>query len=123
MKRFLDYTVLVVILLLALGPPARGAEWNPTASDSNGNTAGGSGALVDTAGEANTAFGYQALDSNTTGNLNTASGSQALYNNTSGYDNTASGSYALRSNTTGSSNTASGHAAMHGNTTGGANTA
>jgi len=46
MKRFLDYPVVVVILLLALGQPARGAEWNPTASDAQGSTAGGTGALA-----------------------------------------------------------------------------
>jgi hypothetical protein len=69
----------------------------------------------------------QALYSNTAGNWNTAFGYQALYSNTGnssgGYENTASGSYALYSNTTGSYNTASGFEALYSNTTGGYNTA
>ena len=55
-----------------------------------------------------TAYGTNALFSNTTGIGNTASGYEALRSNTTGHSNTASGADALRSNTTGNINTASG---------------
>src|ERR1700680_4254777 len=79
---------------------------DPTSSDSFGNTAGGSNALMsntpDTSGNStdgyyNTAFGFQALVNNTVGQGNTASGFDALASNTSGKHNTASGSFALLS--------------------------
>src|SRR5262249_29642190 len=54
------------------GPP------NPTPSDANGNTAGGTNALVHTTtGSANTAFGFQALTTLTMGVHNTAVGNDA----------------------------------------------
>src|SRR5262249_9220741 len=56
----------------------------------------------------NSAFGYQALYSNTTGSLNAAIGIRALYYNTSGSTNTASGTLALYANTNGFGNTANG---------------
>jgi len=42
-------------------------------------------------GVQNTAFGYEALESNTTGNYNTASGYGALYKYTTGSNNIAMG--------------------------------
>ena len=98
---------------------------NPTTSDANSNTAGGTGALSSLAvgGNSNTAFGRNALNSNTTGDFNTATGNQALLTNTTGNGNTASGHNALNSNTTGSFNTASGSGALASNTAGTANTA
>jgi Chaperone of endosialidase len=99
---------------------------NPTASDANNNTAGGTGALQVVSGNLgndNTAFGYAALLSNATGDRNTASGVNALRDNTSGYSNTASGINALANNTTGFTNTANGENALVSNTTGASNTA
>jgi FtsZ-binding cell division protein ZapB len=117
---------VVASLLLALGQPAPGAELNPTLSDGNYNTRGGTNALPKTTGPGNydnTAFGYGALYYNTAGYHNTASGAWALYNNTAGYGNTASGSFALYANTAGKYNTASGFYALHNNTEGNYNTA
>jgi hypothetical protein len=62
---------------------------NPTVSDTNGNTAGGTGALQNVVGGpdpgfSNTAFGFNALISNTTGNSNTAMGQGTLEINTTG---------------------------------------
>ena len=71
----------------------------------------------------NTAFGYQALSSNTTGTVNTAIGYQALTSNTSGDQNTAVGTAALDVNTTGTCNTAMGQSALGQNITGSYNTA
>jgi trimeric autotransporter adhesin len=117
-------TVGTVGLALLLGS---GFAWagppNPTASDSNANTAGGTNALIMTAGRYNTGFGYEALRHDTTGQENTAIGIDALYANTTGNENTAIGSGALESNTTGYHNTASGVNALTGNTEGIENTA
>jgi hypothetical protein len=69
------FFVLALTVSVWAGPP------NPTASDSAGNTAGGSGALSnDTTGFSNTAFGSRALLLNTTGAANTATGASALQN-------------------------------------------
>jgi Chaperone of endosialidase len=57
---------------------------------------------------ANTAIGFQALQSNTSGVNNTASGFFALRDNTTGNANTAIGEHALFQNITGSQNTAIG---------------
>src|SRR5262245_53436741 len=69
---------------------------NPTVSDDFENTAGGTGSLGSlitgrNSGRANTAFGMNALFSNTTGIANTAIGDSALSSNTTGTNNTASG--------------------------------
>jgi len=115
---------------------------NPTASDGNDNTAGGTGALVNvpsggfgntafgrltltnnTTGAYNTAIGLSTLQLNTTGGNNTGSGVGALSSNTSGSENTATGAYTLNLNTTGSWNTANGRSALANNTTGSSNTA
>ncbi len=95
------------------------------------NTAVGLNALVSTtpgapyslSGSNNSAFGYDALGSNTTGSYNTANGAGALRLNTTGFANTASGTLALMSNKTGSNNTAVGVVALGLNTTGNHNTA
>lgn len=71
----------------------------------------------------NTAFGQNALDSNTTGAYNTAVGYAALRNNTTGRINTAIGYATLTGNTTGENNTAIGANSMQVNTTGSNNTA
>jgi hypothetical protein len=53
--------------------------------------------LLQQAKAQNTAYGFQALQSNTTGYGNSAFGRSALYSNTSGFSNTASGFQALPS--------------------------
>jgi hypothetical protein len=105
------------------GPP------NPTPSDSLGNTASGTNALVNningtsnTSGTANTAQGANAL-ANNNGTGNTATGSNALQFNTSGSSNTAQGANALVNNTIGSNNTAQGVNALLNNYSGTFNTA
>src|SRR5215470_924387 len=123
-------TLVIAGLALMLGVTLSwGGPPNPTASDDEGNTAGGSGALINVftsdpgEGEQNTAFGRDALNANTTGTFNTASGYAALASNLTGFANTACGGFALHDNTTGNSNTASGADALASNTTGFANTA
>jgi hypothetical protein len=90
-----------------------------------GNTAFGFEALsTNTTGIENTALGFHALFSNTVdGDLNTAVGYSALSGNTTGAQNTATGVTALSHNTTGTFNTATGTNALHHNTTGSSNTA
>jgi len=128
-----------LVLLLGCGLSWAGPP-NPTSSDINNNTAGGTNALsFNATGAYNTAFGSEALEFSTSGGLNTATGSLALRNNGTGSGNTASGFAALYSNngdyntatgylvlqnnSTGSGNTASGFQALQGNTTGSGNTA
>jgi hypothetical protein len=98
-----------------------------TTSGNNENTAFGFQALdSNTTGSANTATGVSALTWNTTGNANTATGSGALFGEgpgSTGGGNTATGFDALDHNTTGDDNTAAGADAMQGNTTGIENTA
>src|SRR5262245_40061929 len=65
--------------MLLEGSPSWGGPPNPTPSDLNANTAGGSNALESlTSGLFNTAFGSFALAQNTTGGSNTAIGGDAL---------------------------------------------
>ena len=93
-------------------------------SDSNGNTASGTDALVLLVGGlANSAFGQGALLENATGNYNTALGASTLSSNTTGADNTAVGLAALESNNVGDANTAAGVFAMAANSSGSNNTA
>ena len=75
-----------LVLLLHISP-SWGQVPNPTASDGHGNTAGGTGALLnadETASGAfsNTAFGFNAINLDTTGDSNTAIGRGALGSNT-----------------------------------------
>ena len=133
--------LLALLVLLLQTTPGWSAPPNPTDSDADFNTAGGTDALdAITTAVMNTAFGYHGLVSNTTGDFNTAVGSEALSHNTTGsfntacgrsalhfnlngINNTASGALALYSNTGGSLNTATGVSALHDNTTGMRNTA
>ena len=88
------------------------------------NSAFGNNALYsNTTGNNNNAFGYTALYSNATGSNNNAFGYSALYPNTTGSYNSAFGNYALQANTTGGSNNAFGNNDLHSNTTGGSNNA
>ncbi|HEX8836903.1 MAG TPA: hypothetical protein VF748_08210, partial [Candidatus Acidoferrum sp.] len=77
-----------LVLLLGSGLSWAGPP-NPTSSDINNNTAGGTNALSSNAtGANNTAFGSEALQNNSTGGGNTASGFAALEFSTSGSLNT-----------------------------------
>src|SRR5438067_1432816 len=89
----------------------------------NNSTFLGDDALVNNAGDVNTAVGSIALSMNTTGSRNTATGWQAHYLNTTGSSNTANGGAAVASNTTGSFNTGIGTSALLSNTIGNNNTA
>jgi len=83
------------------------------ASAGNSNTAVGYQALTaNTIGYSNTAIGWGALIANVGGYFNTASGQQALYDNTGGINNTANGYEALDRNQSGNNNTAIGMGAL-----------
>jgi hypothetical protein len=88
------------------------------------NTGVGIGALqaVSNSAIANTATGYESLQSLTSGQFNTAMGYRALKNVTTSLDNTAFGSQSLMLNT-GTANTAIGNLSLQTNTTGNNNTA
>lgn len=87
------------------------------------NSAFGINALgSNTMGSNNTAIGYNALGNNTIGNANTAFGIGALGNNLTGDNNDAHGFNSLSQNL-GNSNTASGSNSLISNTTGNSNTA
>jgi len=108
--------------LFALSPQAR-ATCQEGCDLNNNSTFLGDDALVNNAGDVNTAVGSIALSMNTTGSRNTATGWQALYFNTTGSFNTANGGAAVGSNTTGSFNTGIGTSALLSNTIGNNNTA
>jgi hypothetical protein len=112
MHRRQTLTLGIVGVMLVLGAERSWAgPPDPTPSDSLFNTAGGTGALsniTNGSAEANTAFGYVALSSNTWGSNNTAFGERALKSNLTGYANTALGLDALGSNNYGKYNTAVG---------------
>ena len=131
----LPLTLLVVAQVTA---PCWSAPPNPTLSDNFGNTAGGTGALMNTTGDPlihrntgfgadalannlagynNTAVGFTALFANKNGIANTSVGAGALFNNT-GHNNVAVGAFAQLNNTFGFGNTAVGTAALEGNTIG-----
>jgi Chaperone of endosialidase len=125
----LSKSSLVLLTALAAIPGAAYGQQPPdvVTSDTYGNTAIGTDALLNLISsansDANTAAGYRALYSNTTGNINTAFGAFALFSNTIGRANTVSGWGALYFNTIGSYNTVSGVNALYSNTTGGNNSA
>jgi len=115
---------LTTIMQAAIAQPPP----NPTNSDGNFNTAGGTNALHSitsgpTEANNNTAFGDVALAADTTGQWDTAVGSQALQFNTTGQANSAFGYNALNANTTGGYNTACGFATLQYNGQGSYNTA
>jgi hypothetical protein len=87
------------------------------------NTAFGYQALLSNTGTRNTAVGHQALYSNSNGIRNTATGRSALFSNTTGAFNVGNGCYALQYNTTGQYNTAIGDYALNRNSSGHFNTA
>lgn len=76
-----------------------------------------------TVGIENTAFGANALFSNTTGYANMAYGPDSLRSNTSGFFNHAFGASSMRKNTTGFNNCAYGTYSLYENTSGSDNTA
>jgi hypothetical protein len=101
------------------------------ATDFNGDTALGRGALASNApsaagalfyGSFNTAFGSLALQANTSGNYNTAVGDQALSAAPDGSQNVALGAGAMQSSLAGDNNTAAGYGALS-KTSGSSNTA
>jgi hypothetical protein len=87
------------------------------------NTAFGSTALESNEGESNSAFGQDALASNTEGNSNSAFGGGALNFNTTGGSNVAVGSGAMNNNISGSRNVAVGLEALQKNLIGNGNVA
>ena len=119
-------TIAAGLIILLNAAPCMSQGVNPTVSDNSSNTAGGtsalSGSLNMNKGAANTAFGASAL-SNATGDANSAFGQNALLGNTTGSSNTASGTNALFESTTGSGNAAFGAEALGLNTSGNNNTA
>jgi len=125
--------LVVAGLVLTLGGTAGWGQVPSTndTSDDNGNTGGGTDALVNvtpgvpnpSSGINNTAYGASALGGNTTGADNTAYGASALGSNTTGTNNTAVGVNALLSNTEGGANTGVGAFALLSNTEGTNNTA
>src|SRR5262245_24229585 len=98
-SRIVGITALVFMLWLE---PGWGQGTNPTMSDAQNNTAGGTNALVNNlnlpGGFDNTAFGFLALSLNTTGFRNTAVGYDALEHNDAGFRNSAVGFHALHVN-------------------------
>lgn len=101
-----------------------GAVYNLGAGSVVSNTAFGADALIsNTSGFRNTAFGKFSLSSNTIAIKNTAVGYASLYLNISGDNNTAIGDQSLFSNTSGLQNTAVGSNSLYSNTIGAYNTA
>jgi len=129
MKRFYRFAAMAGLALAIGAGPSWGAGVNPTVSDGDFNTAGGSLALGKSLNggnanvSSNTAFGAESLYNNSTGFSNTATGSFAMFSNTTGVNNVAAGDLALKNNSGGNGNTATGSAALYSNTTGSDNTA
>jgi hypothetical protein len=135
MKPLARFAAMLTGLVLLLNitpswgqPTCHSPGCNPTASDANDNTAGGSDAFGFSIGSSNTAFGLATLGLNSGGNFNTAIGARALVANI-GNSNTAIGykalstGFGLQTNNAGDFNTASGFQALSSNTTGFNNTA
>jgi Chaperone of endosialidase len=107
--------ILIVLGCIALSPMLQAQSQN---------TAFGVQALIsNTRGDKNTAIGYKAMHDNTRGLNNTATGFQALSSNTIGDGNTAVGWRSLDKNIDGDANTANGDGALASNTTGNFNAA
>src|SRR5262249_60680722 len=83
MHHRLSRTLTIIGLMVLLGG---GLSWasppNPTPSDAQGNTAGGTNALQNNTRTNNTALGDNALPSNTTRHRKNASQAEARYNKT-----------------------------------------
>jgi hypothetical protein len=95
---------------VGIGTSTPTAKFQVTGGDVllNGITVGkGAGSIA-----TNSAFGYQALYSNTIGLRNTAYGYQALYSNTTGTYNTAVGYMSQNQSVTGTRNTSVGYQAL-----------
>ena len=127
MSRFASIAAAVALFMSFHVASSWGQGVNPTVSDTNANTAGGTLALGDAfnvsgSGEGNTAFGDAALLFTTFGSFNTAVGDLALEHNDIGSNNTACGAFALNQST-GNNNTATGTSALNNNSTGSGNTA
>jgi hypothetical protein len=104
----ISFSLAISVTLLSFGSSP--AAWAQT------NTAYGTDALLsNTTGTNDSAFGVSALERNTTGYNNTAAGWDALLFNTTGYNNTATGIAALEGNGVGIGNTATGVAALANN--------
>jgi hypothetical protein len=122
---------LLMLASLAVVPPAYSQQPpDSVVSDSFGNTAMGTDALlnngvpgINSQSFYNTAGGANALEANTTGYRNTAFGGWALVVNTTGAWNSAFGEASLFSNTIGSYLTAVGQGTLYSNTQGNYNTA
>jgi hypothetical protein len=124
-RRPLRCGVLLIALVLAwfmVAPQARAVCQE--ACLTGDNTAFGEDALIsNTTGTDNVGLGHDALSSNTSGVNNTGTGDDALSANLTGFNNTANGWHALDSNTIGVKNTGIACDALSGNTTGSNNTA
>src|SRR5262249_2273678 len=86
MSRFTSIAAAVALFMSFHVASSWGQGVNPTVSDTNANTAGGTSALGDAfnvsgSGEGNTAFGDAALLFTTSGSFNTAVGDLALEHN------------------------------------------
>src|SRR5438477_5752282 len=93
MRTLAHYTLL---LLACLSLPLTTQAGDTGSVLANGNTADGSGVLINlTTGINNSGFGFQALNEDNSGSNNTADGFRALRSNTTGTDNTATGAQAL----------------------------
>ena len=102
-----------------------GVGFNALMTNVNGdaNSAFGFQALSLNTSLNNSAFGFRALANNSEGRRNSAFGRGALENNTTANYNTAIGTQALAKNTTGADNVAIGNLALYENLTGAGNTA
>src|SRR5262245_42545649 len=112
MSRFARFVSVVagLIMLMSITPSwGQDQTYNPTASDNDGNTAGGSSALLQVqTGSDNTAFGRAALFNNLNASNNTAVGADALGLNSTGNNNSAIGAGALSNIRAGNLNVALG---------------
>src|SRR5262245_66010376 len=104
MKPFALFVPVVacVVMLMTITPSwGQGQTYNPTASDEDGNTAGGSDTLQQgQTGSDNTAVGRAALSNALNASNNTAVGADALGLNRTGHRTTADGASALSTNHT-----------------------
>jgi len=86
MKPFVRFIPVVagLVMLMTITPSwGQGQTYNPTASENDGNTAGGSDTLLQVqTGSDNTAFGRAALSNTLNASNNTALGADALEGST-----------------------------------------